>query len=77
MHQGRGLQGLAGLFLSQSLGGKLAKLVIDQGQKLLGGFRVALLDRREDLGNDVHGRRTEDHPSDDPTDPRASLLGSD
>ena len=36
MHQGRGLERLAGLLLGQPLGGQPPQLVVDQGQELLG-----------------------------------------
>ena len=47
MHQGRGLERLAGLLLRQLQGGQLAQLVIDQRQELLGRLRVAKLDGRQ------------------------------
>ncbi len=49
--QGGGLERLPGLLLRQPEGGQLAQLVVDQRQELLGGARVALLDRRQDAGN--------------------------
>ena len=55
-NQGGGLEGLAGLLLSQPLRGQPAQLVVDQGQELHRGIRVALLDRREDTRDVVHGR---------------------
>ena len=53
MDQGRGLEGLARLLLSEPLGGQLAQLVVDQRQELLGRLGVALLDGREDAGDVV------------------------
>ena len=53
--QGGGLERLPGLLLRQPLGGQLAQLVVDQRQELLGGLGVALLDRREDASDVVHG----------------------
>ena len=55
--QGGGLERLAGLLPGQPPGGELAQLVVDQGQELLGGPRLALLDRREDAGDVVHAGR--------------------
>jgi hypothetical protein len=52
--QGRGLEGLAGPFLSEPLGRKLAEFVINQRQELVGGARIALLDGREDVGDFAH-----------------------
>src|SRR5947209_20614871 len=54
MHQGRRLQRLAGLFLSHLLGRQLPELVIDEGQELLGGVRVTLLDGRQDARKIAH-----------------------
>jgi hypothetical protein len=48
MHQGGGLERLAGILLRQPLGGELAELIINQRQQLLGGLGVASLDVRED-----------------------------
>ena len=56
MDQGRGVERLARLLLGQLLGRQLAQLVVDQGQELLGGLRVALLDGRQDAGYVVHRR---------------------
>ena len=56
VHQGRGLERLAGLLPRQLPGGQLAQLVVDQGQELLGRLGVALLDGREDAGDVVHRR---------------------
>ena len=54
MHQGGRLQGLAGLFVRQPLGGQPAQLVVDQRQELLGRVRVALLDGGQDLRDIAH-----------------------
>ena len=48
MNQGRGLQRLAGLLLSQILGCEFTQLVVDQRQQLLRGLRIALFDGEED-----------------------------
>jgi hypothetical protein len=42
--QGGGLQRLPRLFLSHLVCGQFAKLGIDQGQKLRGSVRIALVD---------------------------------
>jgi len=52
--QCRGLERLAGFLLSELLCGQLAQLVIDEGQKLLGGVRIALVNRVQDLGQVGH-----------------------
>ena len=44
--QGRGLERLPGRLVGQPLGRQLPQLVVDQGQQLPGGVRVALLDGR-------------------------------
>jgi hypothetical protein len=54
--QGRRLEGLAGLLLGQALRRQLAKLVVDQGQELFSGARVALLDRGQDARDLAHRR---------------------
>ena len=54
VHQGGGLEGLAGLLLRELPRGELAELVVDQGQELLGRLRVAVLDGREDARDVVH-----------------------
>ncbi len=43
--QGRGLERLARLLVREPQGCQLPQLVVDQRQQLLGGPRVALLDR--------------------------------
>ena len=52
--QGRRLERLARLLLRQPLGGQLAQLVVDERQELLGGGRVAVLDRGQDPGDVGH-----------------------
>ena len=52
--QGGGLERLARLLLGQLLGRQLAQLVVDERQELLGGVRVALLDRVQHPGDRVH-----------------------
>src|SRR5262249_47198951 len=54
--QGRGLEGLSRLFLSQQLGREPAQFVVDQGDEWLGGGRVALLDGRQDARDLTHWR---------------------
>ena len=64
--EGRRLERLPRLLLRQPLGGQFAQLVVDQRQQLLGGLRVALLDRREDSRDVVHRREAagdEDAPA--------------
>ena len=56
VNQGRGLERLPWLLPGHLRGRQPAQLVVDQRQQLLGGLRVALLDRREDAGDVVHGR---------------------
>ena len=58
MDEGRGLERLAGLFLSESLGREFTEFLVDQGQELLGGVRIALLDGRQDAGYFGHGINT-------------------
>jgi hypothetical protein len=53
--QGRGLERLTRLLLRQPLGRELAQLVINQGQQLLGRFRITPLDRRENPCYIIHG----------------------
>ena len=53
MNQRRRLQSLSRLLLNQLLGRQLVQLVIDQGQQLLGGLEVALLDGDQDVDCDV------------------------
>ena len=54
MDQGGGLERLAGLLASQSLGGELAQLIVDQGQELPGRSGIALLDGGEDPSHLIH-----------------------
>ena len=54
MNQGRGLERLALLFLRQLLRRKLAKLVVNQRQKSLGGVGVALLNSGQDARDLTH-----------------------
>ena len=56
MHQCGRLKSLAGLLLGHLLGGQLPQFVIDQGQKLLGGRGVALLNGGHDASDVGHGR---------------------
>jgi len=52
--QRRRLQRLSRLFLGQLLGSQLAQFLVDQGQKLPGGGRVAVFDGGQDAGNLTH-----------------------
>ena len=61
--EGGCLQGLAGLFLGQALGGQLAQLVVHEGQELLRGVGIALLDGGQDAGHFVHRAHQEDQES--------------
>ena len=54
MDQGRSLEGLAGLFMGQFLGGQPAEFVIDKREKLLGRLRVAFLNGTEDASDFMH-----------------------
>ena len=54
MHQGGGLERLARLLLGQLLRRQAAQLVVDQGQQLLRGGRVVLLDGAQDVGDVAH-----------------------
>ena len=56
MDQGGGLKRLTRRHAAQFLDGEVAEFVVDQGQELLGGLRVALLDGREDLRHISHGQ---------------------
>jgi hypothetical protein len=57
MDQGRGLKCLSWLLLCEFLRREPTQLLVDQGQQLLGGRRVALLDGRQDARDLVaHGR---------------------
>jgi hypothetical protein len=57
VHQRRGLKSLTRLLVPQSRGGKLAKFIVHQRQKLFSGSRIARLDPRKDLRNVAHRRR--------------------
>jgi hypothetical protein len=57
VYQGGRLECVARLFLGQTLSGQLPQLLVDQGQELLGGARVALRNGREDASNVIHGQR--------------------
>jgi hypothetical protein len=48
MHQGCGLQRLAGLLLSQLRSRESPELIVDQWQQLLGSLRIARCDLREE-----------------------------
>jgi hypothetical protein len=56
--QGRGLERLPGLLLGEFLRRELAQLLIDQGQELLRGVRIATLNGGQDLRNLAHRRPT-------------------
>ena len=57
MYQGRCLQRLPWLLLSQLGGSEFSQFVIDQRQKLLSGSRIALLDLRQNAGDVGHGQQ--------------------
>jgi hypothetical protein len=54
VHQGGGLERLPGLLADHLLGRQPTQLVVDERQQLLGGVRVALLDRGQDVGDLGH-----------------------
>ena len=56
MDQSRRLKRLAGLLLGKFLRCQPAQLLVDEGQELLGGVRIAPLDGGQDTGNLVHRR---------------------
>ncbi len=56
MHQGRGLERLAGRLLSEFLGRQLAQLIVNQREELRGGVGIAFFDGGQDTGNLVHWR---------------------
>ena len=58
------LEGLPRGLAGEPLGGQPAQFLVDQGQELLGGPRVALLDRREDVRDVAH--RSESPESSNP-----------
>jgi hypothetical protein len=53
--QGRGRERVPRFFLRDPGGGQASQFLVNQRQKLVGGLRVALLDRRQDLGHGAHG----------------------
>ena len=55
MDKRRRLQGLTGRLLRQPLGCRHAQLLVDEGQQLLGGGRVAVFDGVQDAGDFAHG----------------------
>jgi hypothetical protein len=57
VHEGGGLEGLAGLFLSQPGGGQAAQLFIDQREQFGAGAGIALLNGREDARDVAHAVR--------------------
>jgi hypothetical protein len=54
MHQGGGLERLARRLLGHLLRRQLPQLVVNEGQKLLGGLRVALVDGGQDARDFTH-----------------------
>ena len=56
MHQGRRLKCLTRSFVSHLVRRHSAQFVINQREQLIGGFRVAVFDGLEDLGDVTHGR---------------------
>jgi len=66
VNEGGGLECVAGLFLSQFGGGELAKLVVDEGEELLGSRGIAGFDLGEDAGDvgheGKHKRRVRETP---------------
>ena len=75
MNQGRGLECLARLFLGQLGRRQLPQLVIDQGQELFGGERVALLDRGQDACDIAHRRHRKGERLCGPTSPNPREPG--
>src|SRR5262249_4586797 len=73
--QGGGLQGLPRLLLGQPVGREPAQLVVDQGQQLLGGGRVALLDGGQDTRDIAHGVKVSRRRGDRPASGRESTGG--
>jgi hypothetical protein len=57
MHQRCGAECLPGFFLSHLCRCKFAQLIVDQRQKLVGGTRIAFLDRRKNPGDFTHDDR--------------------
>src|SRR5262249_10819946 len=60
VHEGGGLQCLAGLLLGQLLRRQPPQLILDEGRGLLGGLRIALFNGGQDAGDVVHRQ----HPPD-------------
>src|SRR5262249_16125098 len=56
--QGGGLEGLAGLLLRQLGPRQLPQFVVDEGQQLVGGLRVSLLDSTQDARHLTHRRHS-------------------
>ena len=50
VHQGRGLQGVAGLLMLEEAARQRPQLLIDQGEQAIGGGAVAVADRRQKHG---------------------------
>jgi hypothetical protein len=64
MHQGRGLERLPRLLLSESSGRQFSKLVVHQRQQPIGGLRITLIDLNQDTRHLAHGaivRRSKAH----------------
>lgn len=53
MDEGGGLEGVVGPFLSHVAGGEAVELLIDEGEKLRSGVRIALAGGGEQLGQVV------------------------
>jgi hypothetical protein len=54
VNEGRGLERLARLLVSQTVGGEFVQLVVDERQELAGGARVAFRDRVQDVRHVTH-----------------------
>jgi hypothetical protein len=54
MDESRRLERLPRALLGQLYGGELPQLLVDEGQELLGGVGIALLDGRQDAGYLTH-----------------------
>ena len=57
MHQGRGLERLAGWLVCHLVRGQLAKFLINDGEQLVGGLGFALLYAIKDARDVAHGLR--------------------
>ena len=55
VHERRGLQGLSRLLVNEFGGGQFSQLVVNERQKLIGGFWIALIDRGQKLCYFAHG----------------------